>query len=138
MSDEISDSNEEESDHRESPNTAVHATRNAAATEELGLVFDLLQSPRRRYLLYYLDRMQGDGTTYDTAAAAVANYEAVGDDTAGAPSRESVRRDLHHVQFPRLEAADVVECDQRQEYVRFYGHDALEEWLEDTKRAELD
>ena len=128
MSDESSDSNEEESDHGESPDTAVHTTRNAAVTEEIGLVFDLLQSPRRRYLRYDLDRMEGDGTT----------YEAAGDDVAGAPSRVSVRRDLHHVQFPRLEAADVVECDQRQEYVRYDGHDALEEWLGEPKQVELD
>lgn len=62
--------------------------------------------------------MEGDGTTYDAAATAVANYEAAGDDIAGAPSRASVHRNPHHVQFPRLEF--------------------LEEWLGEAKQVELD
>jgi hypothetical protein len=118
--------------------TAVRETRDSRASERLDVVFDLLRSAPRRYLLYYLYEMGADWTTYTEAATAVANYEAATGDVTTAPSRETIRQQLHHVHLPRLEAAGVVECDPRQEYVRFNGHDELGVWLQVARAAELE
>ena len=135
MADDTPEANGSGSGSEEGTDSTDDRSRGPTAASELDLVFDLLQAERRRYLLYYLYEMEGDGTTYDAAAAAVAEYEADGD---AAPSLEAIRRDLYHVQLPRLDDAGVVERDDRQEYVRFRGHDALEQWVDAAKRAELD
>lgn len=135
MPDDTPEANGSGSSSGEGTEPTDRRSRGPDAADELDLVFDLLQAERRRYLLYYLFEMEDDGTTYDAAAAAVAEYEAI---TDAAPSLEAVRRDLYHVQLPRLDAAGVVECDDRQQYVRFCGHDALEQWVEAARQAELD
>lgn len=167
MSDETPSQDRTESNPGRDANEPVYSSRDPAVTTDLCTVFDLLRMPRRRYLLYHLIDLDESGTTYDAAISAVQRFEAAGfegnaveatrvdvaDDDGplvadadepeatldgGTPSREAVRLDLCHVQLPRLESAGILEYDRRDEYIRFYGHSALEPWLTDARRAEFD
>lgn len=123
----------------EGPNgRTIQATRDSQVTAEFDAVFDLLRVARRRYLLYYLFGMEDVVTTFEEAVEAVRAYEGAGTESDELPSRKSIRVDLFHSQFPRLEDAGIIEFDQRDGMVRFHGSVPLEEWLEHAKYLELE
>ncbi|WP_435175197.1 DUF7344 domain-containing protein [Halorussus sp. AFM4] len=82
-------------------------------SETVGEIFDVLSRPERRLLLYYLrDR---EAASVEELATAVAGWlQARRDPTeVVTPSeRERVRASLHHVDLPRLEAAELVRRDR--------------------------
>lgn len=138
MADDNTEPNEDEGNCGSGHDTAVERTRDGASTDRLDEWFDVLRSSQRRYLLYYLYDLDDPVTTYDDATAAVANYEAAGTDADATPTREAIRRALHHVHLPRLETAGVLECDPRQGSIRFHGDAELGVWVRATREAELD
>lgn len=114
----------------------IGGTRDHRVTEQLDVAFDVLREPRRRHLLYYLHDVGESVVTFEEAVEAVCWYHraAEGD---GDVSRQQVRIDLVHAQFPRLEDAGVLEYDPRK--AELYVHDKwpLEEWVEHARRWEL-
>lgn len=105
------------------------------ATPSLDTVFDLLSNRRRRYAVYYLVDDGGDPVDCEALAERVAAWE-VGDD----PSDERVERvaaDLTHIHLPKLDAANVVDFDDRSGQVRFWGQPSVEEYAEHAAMQEL-
>lgn len=120
------------------PGRSTPDVRHSEVTEDLGEIFGLLRSARRRYLLYHLYGHEAEVTDSDDAIDAVCAYEKLGGERDGFPPREQVRIDLHHAQFPLLEDAGIIDYDPRQETIRYRGSASLEEWLEYSRHVELD
>lgn len=113
-------------------------SRCSPVTDDLDTIFDLLYDSRRRYLLYYLVTGDSDVVELTAAVTAVRNYEAAGTETAGRPSREEVRSDLHLIHLPRLANASVLDYDRRQGTIRLTGHSELEHWVEHAHSKEIE
>jgi len=120
------------------PGRSVQVGRDSRITTDLDTVFGLLEVARRRYLLYYLYEMDGEVTELEGVVEAVYACEAAGADSGDAPPRQRIRTDLHHMQLPTLEQANVIEYDHRQGTIRFSGLPSIEEWLEHARYRELD
>lgn len=112
-------------------------TRYSDVTDDLDTVFDLLCVARRRYLLYYLNTMDGKVAELEAAVDAVCAYEAGGTDTDNTPSRAQVWTDLLHAQLPRLADAGVLDYDQRHGTIHVADAPSLEEWLDHAQYKEL-
>ena len=114
-------------------------TATAAEPPSLDLIFDLLSNQRRRYVLYSLNEQPENVATVSELVDVVLNHERRTEDLVAdaAEGRDRVRVDLQHVQLPKLEAAGIVEHDQRSETVRYWGQPSLEEWLEHAQYKEL-
>ncbi|WP_224333757.1 DUF7344 domain-containing protein [Haloprofundus halobius] len=113
-------------------------TRNQVVTEELNSVCDLLASPRRRYLMYFLLSLDDTVAEFEAAVNAVRTYEAAGIGTDNPPPRENVKIDLHHNHIPQLAETRNCEYDRRQGTIRFSLSPALEELVEHARQKELD
>lgn len=114
------------------------AIRDSQATRQLDTVFDVLRSPQRRYLLYYLNDSVKAVLSLEELVEAVRQYEAADSEGDELPPRQPIRTNLIHVQLPRLASMGVLDYDIRSGTVRFRGYAPLEEWLERARRHELD
>ncbi len=114
------------------------AARNSQSTEQLDIVFSVLQAARRRYLLYYLYNEEESVLSLEELVEAVRKYEAADTGADELPSRQAVRTSLVHRHLPRLAAAGVLDHEPRCGTVRFNGYPPLEEWLECARHLELD
>lgn len=90
-----------------------------ARAVEIDEALDLLRSPRRRWMLEYLDRTDGSETELDEVAEYVRKRERRRERESD-PALETVYNDLYHAHVPRLRtagvasydaSADVLECD---------------------------
>lgn len=137
MSDGMDGSNDE-SENRGGTDGTTGQSRDPLTLDVLGKVFDLLRAPRRRYLLYFLYGTDDANVPFDEAVEAVRAYEGAATTMLGSPSRQSIRADLFHVQFPRLAEAGVVEVDHENEEIRVNDCAPLEEWLARAHRLEFE
>lgn len=99
-------------------------------TAELDTVFEVLSHHRRRYVLYYLDRMPGSVADRTLLVDAVRHCESSRRDSGEEPAATVVEMDLHHNHLPRLEDAGLVDYDRRDGTVRFRGRRFVGEWLD--------
>ncbi|MCH7661256.1 MAG: hypothetical protein IH933_11975 [Euryarchaeota archaeon] len=97
----------------------------------LDTVFDLLSERRRRYVLYGLNRSRRGVVSVEEIVEFVVRIEREDD------HHERVAEDLYDRQFPRLEAAGVIEHDERSRMIRYWCSPSLQEWLEHAEYTEL-
>ena len=115
-----------------------HLTRYSTVTEDLNIIFNILQSPRRRYVLYYLYSLEDEVTRFEEMVDAVSMYETAGTETNELPSRHEIRLTLHHSHIPHLKAAGIIDYDQRQRVIRFTGSSSLAEWVKHARYREFE
>lgn len=85
------------------------------------VVFELLSSPRRRYILYYLRRENGD-VELTSLAEQVAAWENDTDvDNITEQERKRVYVSLYQTHIPRLDEAGVIEYDRDSGMVSLAG-----------------
>lgn len=123
--------------HEQTGELETDVSRDPRATHRLDTVTDLLQTARRRYVLYYLFRTERAVLSVEELVGAVREYEDAGTDSDETPSRQAIRTDLVHAHLPRLSSAGVVDYDPRSGNVQFHGYPPLEEWVERARRLEL-
>lgn len=112
--------------------------RRPEVADELDTVFDVLRERRRRYLLYYLNDVDASEISFEEAVEAVRTYLDADPDSDVEHSRQQIRIDLIHAQFPRLEDAGVLEYDPRRAELEVREGSPLNEWIEQTRRLELE
>lgn len=105
--------------------------------EELSrnLVFDILSSPRRRYLLYYLQQ-EGEPVSIQELSAQIAAWENdVPVDELTSQQQKRVYVSLYQTHIPKLEEAGIAEYDQEEGTVRLTNRvEQMDEYLADTGR----
>ncbi len=103
--------------------------------EELSrdLVFDILSSPRRRYMLYYLHRA-GDPVSIQELSARIAAWENdVPVDELTSQQQKRVYVSLYQTHIPKLEEAGIAEYDQEEGTVRLTSRvEQMDEYLADS------
>lgn len=112
--------------------------RRPEVADELDTVFDVLRDRRRRFLLYYLNDVDASVISFEEAVEAVRAYLGADSDSDVEHSRQQIRIDLIHAQFPRLEDAGVLEYDPRRAELDIREGSPLNEWIEQTRRLELE
>lgn len=115
----------------------VGSTRDPHVTDQLDVIFDVLRDSRRRYLLYHLHDVGESIVTFEEAVEAVCSYQRAATGVDGV-SRQQVRIDLIHAQFPRLEDAGVLEYDPRRAELYVLDERPLGEWVTRARDWELD
>lgn len=113
-------------------------TRNLQVTNHLNTVFDVLQKPHRRYLLYYLYGVEEAVVPVEDVVGAVRRYEAAGIDPDEIPATQSVRLDLLNIHLPKLVSEEILDYDSEREKVRFWGCKPLDEWVYHARHLEFD
>lgn len=113
-------------------------TRDSRVTYQLDTVFELLRTPYRRYLLYYLYDVDDAVVSVEQAVEAVQRYEAAGAETDERSDKESVRLSLLNVQLPKLASVGVIDHDSERGKIRFWGHEPIDEWLYHARYLEFD
>lgn len=101
-----------------------------ATSAHLDGVFDILSERRRRYLLYYLRNATKGVAERPQLVAAVHTFENEDSATEKVSTEDSIQKDLHHVQLPKLADAGFISYDLRQGTVRYDPTPGLEEWLQ--------
>lgn len=91
--------------------------------EELSrdLVFDILSSPRRRYLLYYLNQQDEPVSIQELSARIAAWENDIPVDDLTSQQQKRVYVSLYQTHIPKLEDAGVAEYDQEEGTVRLTG-----------------
>lgn len=112
--------------------------RDPQGTTKLDTAFDLLRSPRRRYLLYYLYRTNDEEVPLEAAIRGVQEYETAGLETENGESRQSVRTNLTHGELPKLGSTEMLRYDARRGTIQFAGDPLLREILELSSHVELE
>lgn len=107
-------------------------------TDDLNQIFELLQVPRRRYVLYYLYEVEREVVNLDNVVDAVCDYGARSTEYGDGPPRERVCIDVYHNQIPRLSDAGIIEYDRQEGTVRFRGSASLKEWVEHARWKEIE
>ena len=102
------------------------------------LVFEVLKSPRRRYVLYYL-RKNGGWIDLSDVTEQVAAWE--NDTTIGELESEQRKRvyiSLYQTHLPKLDEAGVVEYDQTRGVIRLSdGANELDDYLGDQSTGSV-
>lgn len=84
----------------------------------LGEIFDCLTSPKRRFILYYLQ--ENEIADIDELATQIAMREAEAPpDEVSADHRERIVTQLIHTHLPKLVEAQCIEYDRRSSTVRY-------------------
>lgn len=113
-------------------------TRNRQVTDHLNTVFDILQKPHRRYLLYYLYGAEEAVVPVEDLVGAVRRYEGAGIDPHEIPTPESVRLGLLNIHLPKLMSEEILDYDPERGKVRFWGYKPLDEWVYHARHLEFD
>lgn len=82
----------------------------------VGDAFDLLQAPRRRWMLDYLRDNDGDVATLQTIAEHVQKRQRPHEATTNRPLTD-VYVELYHTHVPRLDRVDIASYDQEDDTV---------------------
>jgi len=98
-------------------------------------VFSLLESRRRRCVLYFLSEARADLFDFETVRDGVIEYEKHCERAPEAP--DSVTISLEHAHLPRLDKAGVVDWDRDTRTVEYLGHPLVERWLVETRELDL-
>lgn len=83
----------------------------------MGHVFDVLDNPRRRYVLYALSNSE-DGTLRELARNIVAWERDIHETDVDEQARDRVYLSLYHAHIPKLVEEGVVEFDESEETLR--------------------
>lgn len=113
-------------------------SRDPQGTAKLDAVFDLLRSPRRRYLLYYLYSTDEEEVPLEAAIRGVQEFETAGPETATVELRQSIRTNLLHGDLPKLGSTGMLSWDTRRGTIQFTGDPLLRELLERSSYVELE
>jgi hypothetical protein len=107
-----------------------------SGANELSLhdIFALLQSRRRRCLLYYLSDVDGTAA-FDDVRDGLLEYEKRCRDGSAAP--DAVTISLEHVHLPRLDEVGVVDWDRETAQVEYVGSPLIERWLTETRELDV-
>lgn len=106
-------------------------------TGELSIrdIFALLQSRRRRCLLYSLVEAEETELTFESIRDGVIEYEQQCQDGSATP--DAVTLSLEHVHLPRLAEVGVVDWDRETAQVEYIGHPLVERWLSETRELDI-
>lgn len=108
--------------------------------EELSrnLVFDILSSPRRRYLLYYLHQA-GEPVSIQELSAQIAAWENdIPADELTSQQQKRVYVSLYQTHIPKLEEAGIAEYNQEDGTVRLTSRvEQMDDYLADTGRRQV-
>lgn len=86
------------------------------------MIFDLLSSPRRRFILYYLHE-EGDGLTLHDLADQVGAWEYEKDvDELSTQERKRVYVSLYQTHIPKLAESDVIHYDEDSGVIELTPH----------------
>lgn len=99
--------------------------------EAPGHVFEVLSSPCRRCLLHYFRVRDTDTAVLDEI------YRFVHSETTLEFSEEEFRVQLHHQHLPLLEDGEVLEYDERDEMIRYFGDPLIETCLKLVSEYDL-
>lgn len=113
-------------------------TRDSQITDYLNTVFDILQQPHRRYLLYYLYGVEEAVVPVADIVEAVQRCKAAGTNVDNPPATQSVRLGLTKIHLPKLASEEIIDFDSEREKVRFWGYEPLEEWVYHARHLEFD
>lgn len=94
----------------------------------LDTVLQLLAHSQRRDLLHHLREAQNYTSSIDDCVSHLLTREA--ERPGDRPSRETMQATLYHAHIPKLADASVVEFDQRNHEIRYWGNERLETWLD--------
>lgn len=108
------------------PDSTCVLAQRTIDSSTLDTIFEVLSSRRYRQILYHLVTMDGEVIERAEVADVVEPNET---DSAAAPSKEDVLRDLHHRVLPRLQDLGFIEYDTRHGTVRYDAPPAVEEWV---------
>ncbi|OYR43010.1 hypothetical protein DJ82_01215 [Halorubrum sp. Ib24] len=99
-------------------------------------LLDLLSSPRRRTLLYYLKNRSEDQIPLDELVEDVRDIERALPVRDSAP-REKVRTELRHTHLPKLREVGIVRYDAGSQTVHYTENQGLESYLDYVETVEL-
>jgi hypothetical protein len=107
------------------------------SANELSLydIFALLQSRRRRCILYFLSDGNGVATAFDSVRDGVIEYEKRCRNASSTP--EAITISLEHVHLPRLDEAGVVDWDRETARIEYLGNPLVERWLTETRELDI-
>ncbi len=75
------------------------------------VVFDLLSSPRRRFVLYYLNQVEDDVSIGELADEVAAWENEIGVDELSSQQRKRVYVSLYQTHVPKMEDAGIIDYD---------------------------
>jgi len=99
-------------------------------------LLDLLSSPRRRTLLYYLKNRSEDEIPLDELVEDVRDIERALPVRDSAP-REKVRTELRHTHLPKLREVGILRYDAGSQTVHYTENQGLESYLDYVETVEL-
>lgn len=99
-------------------------------------VFDALADWRRREVCQFFKEGDVSTATVDELAMLLAGCEPTGLHGPDGRTHEEFATELTETHLPRLDAAGVVDYDDRSDTVRYWGQPTVEKWLEHV--AEVD
>ena len=101
-------------------------------------VLEVLSNRRRRFVLYSLADAAERVADFPTLVEDVATLEAAMDEAALRRDRYlDLAADLYHWHLPVLADVGVVDCDGRNDTIRYRDNPTLETWLARTRGDEL-
>lgn len=107
-------------------------------TLSLDTVFELLANQRRRFALYSVVDRADDFVAFETLIEDVATLEAAHAKKALTRDHvQDVAADLYHWHLPVLADVGIIDCDARQNLIRWWSHPLLETWTTRVRRDEL-
>ncbi|MFC7138679.1 hypothetical protein ACFQMA_02365 [Halosimplex aquaticum] len=93
-------------------------------------VFDALADWRRREVCQFFRETDVSTATVDELAMLLAACEPAGLGETDGRTHEEFATELTETHLPRLDAAGVVDYDDRSDTVRYWGQPTVEKWLE--------
>lgn len=93
----------------------------------LDQLFDVLANQRRRHVLSYLHEAPTDVVEFSDLIAGVVARES--DRNRDTDHYETVAIDIWHTHLPKLANFGLLEYDEEDQMIRYYGHSFLEEHL---------
>lgn len=118
-------------DKRGDTGTPINATLSDSSVS-LDRIFDLLADTQRRELLRFLIDREEEIVETDECV------EALAESLEDAPDERSLQAMLHHVHLPKLSNAMVVDYDNRNAQIRYWGDERIHALLEHATGLEDD
>ena len=110
-----------------------HVSRNRSHRLSIDTILELLAHRYRRDLLGYLyDRPERTQTIEELTEHVLERETGMRNEQR---SREAVELQLRHIHVPKLAEAGLLEYDDRDQRVRYYGNEPFEQWLERIRDA---
>lgn len=99
-------------------------------------VFDALADWRRREICLFFSDGDVNTATVDELALLLEACEPAGVEVDRERTHEDIVTDLAERHLPRLDAAGVIDFDERSQTVRYWGQPTVEKWLEHVTAVE--